>query len=244
MVAASFILAASGVIGLSQAIPSRSPLVDRTVAYKNYKGDGTVAQGWPDVSTWADFETLWTTNIAASSGACKWLGLAPNSDAENTVLKAAIKQAGSDSGLDPRFILAAVFQESTGCVRVITSYSTNEDIRNPGLLQDDNGDHTCNDPKAGVPMLNPCPDEQIIGMITDGVGLTTDAGLKQTVAESKATDVSKYYKGAVLYNSGVLPKSGNLGQARSNACYASDIANRVMGWVEDQSPCNRDTIGN
>lgn len=81
-------------------------------------------------------------------------------------------------------------------------------------------------------------------MITDGVGITTNAGLKQTVARSKATDVSKYYKGAVLYNSGVMPASGNLGQGRSNPCYASNIANRLMGWVGDSSPCNKNTIGN
>lgn len=51
----------------------------------------------------------WNVNIATSAGACKWLGLAPNSNIENNALKAAIKKAGSDSGLDPRFILAAVF---------------------------------------------------------------------------------------------------------------------------------------
>lgn len=49
------------------------------------------------------------------------------------------------------------------CVRVITSPSTNEGIRNPGLLQCFNGKHTCNDPKYGVPMLNPCPTQQING---------------------------------------------------------------------------------
>lgn len=81
-------------------------------------------------------------------------------------------------------------------------------------------------------------------MITDGVGITTNDGLKQTIERSKATDDSKYYKGAVIYNSGLLPESGNLGQGRSNPCYASDIANRVMGWVADgASPCDRDTIG-
>lgn len=184
-------------------------------------------------------------------------------------MRAAIQKAGSDSGLDPRFILAAVFQESAGCVRVKTSYSPNLGIRNPGLLQGPNGDHTCNDADAGVPQLNPCPDEQINGestqgmvalglspselsanltlmkgMITDGVGITTNDGLKQTVERSKATDVSRYYKGAVIYNSGVLPPSGNLGQGRSNPCYASDMANRLLGWVADSSPCDRDTIGN
>ncbi|VUC21222.1 unnamed protein product [Clonostachys rosea] len=237
------IIAASSMLSLANASPSRTPLETRAVAYKNYKGDGTVGDGWPDLSDWADFETLWSTNIATSAGACKSLSLEPNSDSENTVLKAAIKQAGTDSGLDPRFILAAVFQESTGCVRVKTSYSSNENIRNPGLLQCDDGEHTCNDEKKGISQLVPCPDAQIKGMITDGVGLTTGWGLKQVVKQSGASDVSKYYKGALLYNSGVMPEDGNLGKGRSNACYSSDIANRVMGWVDDQSPCNRDTIG-
>lgn len=79
-------------------------------------------------------------------------------------------------------------------------------------------------------------------MITDGVGLTTNDGLKQTVERSRATDDSKYYKGAVIYNSGLLPTSGNLGEGRSNPCYASDIANRVLGWIDDSSPCDPDTV--
>lgn len=80
-------------------------------------------------------------------------------------------------------------------------------------------------------------------MITDGVGLSNPGGLMQTVAKSQASDVSKYYKGAVYYNSGIMPPSGNLGLGRSNACYASDIANRLVGWVDDKSPCDEDTIG-
>jgi hypothetical protein len=78
------------------------------------------------------------------------------------------------------------------------------------------------------------------GMITDRVDLTTQDGLNQTAQRSGDTDVSKYYKGAVLYNSDALPESGNLGQGRSNPCYASDITNRVLGWVADNSPCDRD----
>ncbi|CAH0028126.1 unnamed protein product [Clonostachys rhizophaga] len=235
-----FVLAAASLVSLSQA----TPLEPRAVSYKTYKGDGTVAKGWPNTSDWASFDTIWDVNIPQSAGACKWLGLTPNSDAENTVLKAAIKQAASDSGLDARFILAAVVQESAMCVRVKTSYSSTQGYRNPGLLQCFNGDHTCNDVDAGIPQLVPCPDAQIKGMITDGVGLTTSDGLKQTVARSGASDVSKYYKGALLYNSGVMPSSGNLGQGRSNPCYSSDIANRLMGWVADSSPCDRSTVGN
>lgn len=82
------------------------------------------------------------------------------------------------------------------------------------------------------------------GMISDGVGFTTDWGLKQVVERSGGAQfVSSYYKGAVLYNSGVMPPSGNLGQGRSNACYASDIANRLMGWAADSSPCDKKTVG-
>lgn len=116
----------------------------------------------------------WSANSATSAGACKWLGLDPNSDAENDAVKAAVKQAGSDSGLDPRFILAAVFQESAGCVRVKTSYSPNLGIRNPGLLQGPDGEHTCNDPEAGVDMLNPCPEEQIYGESRPNIPLALD----------------------------------------------------------------------
>ncbi|KAH7041595.1 uncharacterized protein B0I36DRAFT_282629 [Microdochium trichocladiopsis] len=240
------LLAASSVVGLSQAAAAAAVAAaapqPRAVAYKTYKGDGTVAQGWPDVSQWASFDTIWANNVGPSAGACRWLEVGANSDAENAVMKAAIMQAGKDTGLDPRFILAAVYQESSGCVRMYTTRSTTQGYRNPGLLQSFMGEHTCNDPVAGIPLLTPCPDAQIRGMITDGVGLTTSDGLMQTVARSKATDVSRYYKGALLYNSGVMPASGNLGQGRSNPCYSSDIANRVMGWIDDQSPCNRRSL--
>lgn len=80
-------------------------------------------------------------------------------------------------------------------------------------------------------------------MITDGVGITTNDGLLQTIERSGAAGDSKYYKGAVIYNSGMLPDSGDLEDGRSNPCYGSDMANRLMGWVGDSSPCDRDTIG-
>ena len=79
-------------------------------------------------------------------------------------------------------------------------------------------------------------------MITDGVGLTTKNGLMQTVKRGAAHGVKKYYRGAVLYNSGVMPDDFNLGKGRSNPCYASDIANRLMGWVGDSSPCDKETV--
>lgn len=53
-----FILAVSGIFGLCQASPLPAPVEERAVAYRDYRGDGTVAQGWPAVSAWKDFETL------------------------------------------------------------------------------------------------------------------------------------------------------------------------------------------
>ncbi|TFL07902.1 hypothetical protein BDV98DRAFT_579157 [Pterulicium gracile] len=238
----SLLFAASTLLGLSHA----SPLEPRqTVApYFTYKGNGTPDQGWPLSSLWRSFDDLWNINIARSAGACRWQGVGANTDSENAALRAAILKYAAQSGLDARFILVSVEQESDMCVRVGTSVSPNAGIRNPGLLQCATGVHTCNDEEAGVPLLNPCPAAQIDGMISDGVGFTTDWGLKQVVERSGGAQfVSSYYKGAVLYNSGVMPPSGNLGQGRSNACYASDIANRLMGWAADSSPCDKKTVG-
>lgn len=165
----------------------------------------------------------------------------PNSEAEVAVIKSGIESAASASGLDHRFIMAAMMQESNGCVRVPNSVSPNEKIRNPGLFQCANGVHTCNEDGN---LRNPCPDEQIIGMINDGIlGTASGDGLQQLVKKTGVDDVSKYYKASVLYNSGVLPESGNLGDGRATACYASDLANRLMGWTGIGRTCDKDTIG-
>lgn len=50
-----FVLAAASLISLSQA----TPLEPRAVSYKTYKGDGTVAKGWPTTSDWASFDTMY-----------------------------------------------------------------------------------------------------------------------------------------------------------------------------------------
>jgi hypothetical protein len=52
---AHFLLA---VASLAQAAPGASPSSTRAVAYKNYKGDGTAAQGWPDISNWSSFDDM------------------------------------------------------------------------------------------------------------------------------------------------------------------------------------------
>lgn len=46
-------------------------------------------------------------------------------------IKAAIMDIGTAQGVDPRFILAIMMQESNGCVRVPT---TDYSVRNPGML--------------------------------------------------------------------------------------------------------------
>lgn len=55
-------------------------------------------------------------------------------------------------------------QETQGCVRAKTSVSP-DGIRNPGLFQSFKGNHTCND---NGKVQNPCPKDQILGMVSDG----------------------------------------------------------------------------
>lgn len=105
----------------------------------------------------------WKVSVPYTQGSCKWLGVGANSEAENAALKASIKEVAAESGLDARFIMAIVFQESQGCVRVKTSVSPNEAFRNPGLMQCFNGEHTCNDPGRGISLLTPCPNAEIKG---------------------------------------------------------------------------------
>ena len=148
-----------------------------------------------------------------------------------------IETVASETGIDARFILAIMMQESNGCVRAPT---TNWGVRNPGLMQDHNGAATCNE--NGV--QNPCPSSTITQMIRDGAaGTSSGDGLKQCLAESGATDVSMYYKAARIYNSGSIAAGGNLGAGIATHCYASDIANRLTGWISAPHTCSEATIG-
>lgn len=156
--------------------------------YKLYLGDGTTADGWPSKSKWTNFESMWSNNMALISISCTEFGEANNSDKESDELKSAIQSVASSSGVDERFILAVVMQESKGCVRAPT---TNYGVTNPGLMQSHDGAGSCNN--DGV--QDPCPSSEIKQMIKDGTtGTSSGDGLKQTLAESGASDVSKYYK--------------------------------------------------
>ena len=69
-------------------------------------------------------------------------------------------------------------------------------------------------------------------MVTDGTaGTPSGDGLVQTVASTGEGGAQGMYAGARKYNSGSVDLQ-DLGQSfGSTASYASDVANRVMGWA-------------
>ena len=133
-------------------------------------------------------------------------------------------------------------QESKGCVRVL---STSYGVRNPGLMQSHDGAGTCNE--NGI-VQTPCPSSTISKMISDGTaGTASGPGLSQIISQISGNDASVYYKAARIWNSGSIDVSGDLGKGIAVHCFASDIANRLTGWVEGigskGSGCNLDTSG-
>ncbi|CEJ81500.1 hypothetical protein VHEMI01622 [[Torrubiella] hemipterigena] len=202
--------------------------------YKPYNGNGSTAQGWPAQSAWGSYDQLWNDNKPLMEKSCGWNGWgADNSATEINNINSAIKQVAGETGVDSRFILAIVMQESKGCVRVPT---TNNGVRNPGLMQSHNGSGSC----AGK---NPCPKADILQMIRDGTaGTSAGAGVKGTIAQAAKdtgdSSVRKFYAGARVYNSGSATYS-NLNDGRgSTPCYAQDVANRLTGWTLAASKCS------
>lgn len=146
----------------------------------------------------------------------------------------AIQEVATDTLVDHRYILAIIMQESKGCIRVPT---TNWGISNPGLMQCHGGTATC----AGI---NPCPKETIAQMVHEGTaGTGTGDGLA-TLLNNFVTSPTEdgqramgYYKAARAYNSGSVSPSGQLQEGVATHCYASDIANRLAGWVAAGHAC-------
>lgn len=133
--------------------------------YTFYSGDGSASDGWPSVLSWISFNDMWTTNQHVMQRSCDiYYNTSNNSADELTNLRYAIKQVAQETRVDHRFILAAVMQETKGCVRAVTSVSQ-DGVRNPGILQDFKGSYSCND---NGKVQNPCPHDQILGMIRDG----------------------------------------------------------------------------
>ena len=192
-----------------------------------YTGNGTVAAGWPSQDQWIDFDTMFTGNIPIMKQSCGNNGWGSNdSDDEIADIKTAIKKISADSGVDPRFILAIVMQESNGCVRVVT---TSWSVQNPGLMQDHAGSGTCN---SGGVIQDPCPYTEIEQMIKDGTeGTSSGDGLVQCLSEAAVSDVSKYYRAARIYNGGAGGyHADDHGSGCCTLCYSSDVANRLTGW--------------
>lgn len=202
--------------------------------YKVYTGDGTTGSGWPSQSEWvSDFDTMWSANLNHIKGGCS--GTTPqNTDSETSELQSTLTSIASQNNVDPRFALAIMMQESGGCVRVnTTSYS----VTNPGLFQSHEGTGTCN---TNTQIQDPCPSSEISQMVTDGVvgtASSSDYSLQGTLKTAACSDVSQYYKAARIYNSGSIPSDGNLSGSGATSCYASDIANRLTGWVSGNSGC-------
>ncbi|KAF2757071.1 hypothetical protein EJ05DRAFT_511815 [Pseudovirgaria hyperparasitica] len=247
MVYTPFILAASGLVTLSSAAPllfsslaPRAKLVSRDAnSYTTFGGNGSPLQGWPAENEWvSSYDDMFSDNKDILSKSCTQWNVENNSDEEIKALKKSISTVAGETDLDPRFIFSIVMQESNGCVRAPT---TDNGVINPGLMQSHNGKGSCNGANG---VLNPCPDEIITQMIRDGAAGTADGdGLKQLVEMSGGSDVSKYYKAARMYNSGSIASSGNLGQGIATHCYASDIANRLLGWCADASKCDAGLVG-
>lgn len=184
-------------------------------SYQTFKGDGSTGAGWPDKSAWVAFDDAFSSNQPTMKTF--------DSDDEINDIKTSIGSVSASTGVDSRFILAVIMQESRGNVRVGT---TAVDHANPGLMQS----------HQGVDCIGqtPCPASVITQMIQDGAGGTSSgAGLEQGISGDQAIDV---YKAARIYNSGSLDASGNLATNGATPCYASDIANRLIGFLGD-SPC-------
>ncbi|OAA44114.1 hypothetical protein NOR_03842 [Metarhizium rileyi] len=216
--------------GITAALPAQT-LDERGISdrYVSYTGNGG---NWPSKNAWGDYGALWNANVPIMQRSCGWNGWgADNSGAEINAINNGIDSVSRSTGVDKRFILAVIMQESNGCVRVPT---TNNGVRNPGLMQSHNGSGSC----AGV---NPCPAGTITQMIRDGVaGTSSGDGLRQTLARTKGVvgDNSRaVYAAARMYNSGSVDYNNLNNGLGSTPCYASDVANRLTGWTLAPRQC-------
>ena len=206
--------------------------------YTFYSGNGSAAAGWPSRLQWLSFNDMWTVNKHLMTRSCSKLYEAPNnSDDEMQALYDTIQTVSHQTMVDHRFILATIMQETKGCVRAKTTVSPDGKVRNPGLLQDHDGSHSCNE---NGKIQTPCPKDQILGMVLDGVaGTTNGKGFVSLLNEQdQNTEFAEaHYRVARLYNSGAVDPSGDLGKGVATHCYSSDIANRLVGYVDAETHC-------
>ncbi|KAL8720083.1 MAG: hypothetical protein Q9181_007966 [Wetmoreana brouardii] len=169
--------------------------------YVNYSGP---ASHFPKPSEWASYDFLWKQN----SRLMKF----HDSDSEIEFIHKAIEKVSGESGVDVRCILCIIVQESGGNVRIPT---TNNGIRNPGIMQSHNG-----------VAFNPAdPQGSILQMVRDGTsGTSSGDGLKQLYAK-----YGNYYEAFRGYNSGSVNKNDLNDPVGATADYVQKAANRLMG---------------
>jgi len=204
--------------------------------YTLYLGDGSANNGWPSIDRWMPFDDLFARNQPLMTQSCSQFNVANDIQSETSEIYSAVQAISSQTGVDRRFILAIIMQESGGCVRVPT---TNWGVRNPGIMQSHNGQGTCNSDVTGI-VSNPCPQDQVTQMVSDGAaGTPSGDGLIQILNRLGGTSApaQSYYKTARTYNSGSIAASGNLQDGIATHCYASDIANRLLGWADAPHGC-------
>ncbi|KAL8748497.1 MAG: hypothetical protein Q9184_007260, partial [Pyrenodesmia sp. 2 TL-2023] len=205
--------------------------------YHLYTGNGSIAAGWPHKADWMSYEDMFTANLPIFTRSCAIWDVSPNTPTEISSIHNATLRISNETNTDSRFILAVILQESGGCVRVPTSFYSS---RNPGLMQSHNGPATCNEDATPV---FPCPYVTIEEMIREGTaGTSYDTGMGLVIALRQAVgaidDVARYYRAARIYNSGSVDPSGDLMLGVATHCYASDIANRLRGWVLADDACD------
>ena len=165
-----------------------------------------------------------------------------NSPEENALIKKYILEvAAASGGVDPRFVLASIMQESQGCVRAPTTRWAHA---NPGLMQTYMGTGSCNDPSVGGELV-PCPEANIQLMIEEGVlGVDQGSGARaggivQRLAEVGGEPTGQnYYFAARHYNTGNVNQQDLNCPNAGTPCYAMDMANRLTGWVTGAHACD------
>ncbi|KAL8832255.1 MAG: hypothetical protein Q9191_000387 [Dirinaria sp. TL-2023a] len=207
--------------------------------YKMYTGDGSESAGWPSLKDWVSYGDMWKASSEYMKTSCSQFNVPNDSEEEISHIKSAIAAVARASKVDHRFILAIIMQESKGCVRV---HTTRYSHANPGLMQSHEGEGTCNDDKTKK-VSNPCPQKTIEKMVSEGTaGTASGSGLAKLLNKAGGHNAQTYYRAARLYNSGddALQQSGSkdLEKGIATHCYASDVANRLTGWVKAETKCN------
>ncbi|KAL8936673.1 MAG: hypothetical protein Q9216_004811 [Gyalolechia sp. 2 TL-2023] len=170
--------------------------------YVHYTGP---ASAYPNPSQWASYAFLWKQNSA--------LMKLHDSDEEIRYIHEAIEKVSASSGVDVRCILCIIVQESGGNVRV---GSTNNGVRNPGIMQSHNGvEFDARDPKGSIER-----------MVRDGAEGTRDGdGLMQLLGKYGGN----YYEAMRGYNSGSVNKRDLNDPVGATGDYVQKAANRLMG---------------